>query len=169
VPFSDRTVIYPRAARDLPTLSDVTLDPDISLPFPIEFVIRGTPRSHQSPNTKGKEAWKRKVGQIASAHVKTLRDFFFIDQRPLAATIVYFPPTEMDGDVDNIVKLIVDGMVTIIYPDDQRLERIVVQKFEPGVESVFHSLTPTLDRGARTDPPAIYIRIDDDLGWRQVP
>ena len=75
----------------------------------------------------------------------------------------------MACDVDNIVKLIVDGMVTIIYPNDRLLERIIVQKFEPGVESVFHSLTPTLDRAARTDPPAIYIRIDDDLGWRQVP
>jgi hypothetical protein len=57
-------------------LSDVPLEPDISLPFPIEFVIRDTPRSHQSPNTRGKELWKQKVGAVASAHTKTLRDFF---------------------------------------------------------------------------------------------
>ena len=75
----------------------------------------------------------------------------------------------MSGDVDNIVKLIVDGMATIIYPDDRLLERIIVQKFEPGVESVFHSLTPTLEKAIETDPPVIYIRIDDDLGWRQLP
>jgi crossover junction endodeoxyribonuclease RusA len=150
-------------------LSDVPLEPDISLPFPIEFMIRDTPRSHQSSNTKGKELWKRRVGEIASAHLKTLRDFFFIDDRPLAATIFYFPPTEMDGDVDNIVKLIIDGMITVIYPDDRLLERIVVQKFEPGVESVFLSLTPTLEQAAETAPPVIYIRIDDDLGWRQLP
>jgi Holliday junction resolvase RusA-like endonuclease len=131
-------------------------------------VIRDTPRSHQSANTKGKQLWKRKVGEIAGTHVKTLRDFFFMDQRPLAVTIFYFPPTEMDGDVDNIVKLIVDGMVTIIYPDDRLLEQIIVQKFEPGVESVFRSLTPTLEQAVETDPPVIYIRIDDDLSWRQV-
>jgi crossover junction endodeoxyribonuclease RusA len=70
--------------------------------------------------------------------------------------------------VDNIVKLIVDGVVTIIDPDDRLLERIIVQKFEPGVESVFHSLTPTLAQAVETDPPVIYIRIDDDLSWRQV-
>jgi len=150
-------------------LSDVPLEPDISLPFPIEFVIRDTPRSHQSSNAKGKELWKQKVGEHATTHVKTLRDFFFIDHRPLAATIFYFPPTEMDGDLDNIVKLIVDGMVTVVYPDDRLLERIVVQKFEPGVESVFRSLTPTLQQVLETDPPVIYIRIDDDLGWRRVP
>ncbi len=150
-------------------MSDELLKSDISLPFPIEFVIRDTPRSHQSPNTKGKELWKRKVGEIASAHAKTLRDFFFIDHRPLAATIFYFPLTRMSGDVDNIVKLIVDGMTTILYPDDQLLERIIVQKFEPDIEPVFHSLTPALKQAVETDPPVIYIRIDDDLRWRQVP
>jgi crossover junction endodeoxyribonuclease RusA len=155
--------------EDFPLLSDVPLESDISLPFPVEFVIRDTPRSHQSPNAKGKEVWKRKVGEIADAHVKTLRDFFFIDHRPLAATIFYFPPTEMDGDIDNIVKLIIDGMVAIIYPDDRILERIIVQKFEPGSEAVFHSLTPALEQAVETDPPVVYIRIDDDLGWRQVP
>lgn len=150
-------------------MSDVPLEPDISLPFPIEFVIRDTPRSHQSPNTRGKELWKRKVGTIADEHAKTLKDFFYIDDRPLAATIFYFPPDEMDGDLDNIVKLIIDGMITIMYPDDQVLERIVVQKFEPGVEAEFHSFTPTLEQAVKTDPPVIYIRIDDDLSWRQVP
>lgn len=154
---------------DFLSLSDVPIEPDISLPFPIEFVIRDTPRSHQSPNTKGKELWKQKVGAIASAHTKTLRDLFYIDHRPLAATIFYFPPAKMDGDADNIVKLIIDGMKAIIYPDDQLLERIVVQKFEPEVETAFQSLTPTLEQAAETDPPVIYIRIDDDLSWRQVP
>lgn len=74
----------------------------------------------------------------------------------------------MQGDVDNIVKLIIDGMVTVIYPNDRLLERIVVQKFEPGVETVFRSLTPTLEQATETQPPVIYIRIDDDLSWRQV-
>ena len=149
-------------------MSDPPIDPDLSLPFPVEFVIRDTPRSHQSSNAKGKELWKQKVGDIANAHVRTQREFVFIDQRPLAATIFYFPPTEMDGDVDNIVKLIIDGMVTVIYPDDRLLERIVVQKFEPGVEAVFHTLTPMLEQAVETDPPVIYVRIDDDLSWRHV-
>jgi Holliday junction resolvase RusA-like endonuclease len=110
-------------------VSDARLEPDMSLPFPIEFMIRDTPRSHQSGNSKGKEQWRLKVGEIARTHAKTLREFYFLDQRPLAATIFYFPPTKMDGDVDNIVKLIVDGMIAIIYLDDQQLERVIVQKF----------------------------------------
>jgi len=127
-----------------------------------------TPRSHQSKNPKAREQWKQKVGAIAKAHVDGLREFFFLDDRVLAATIFYFPTAAMEGDIDNIVKPILDGMITIIYPNDWLLERITVQKFEPGIVSVFRSLTPTLEQATETDPPVLYIRIDDDLSWREV-
>src|SRR5207248_1268480 len=52
-------------------MSDDRLGSDTGLPFPIEFVIRDTPRSHQSRNSKGKDRWKRKVGEIARTHVMT--------------------------------------------------------------------------------------------------
>jgi len=149
-------------------LSETTRESDISLPFPIEFLIRDTPRSHQSKNPRAKEQCKHKVGAIAKAHVETLREFLFLDDRALAATIFYFPPTAMEGEVDNIVKPIVDGMTKIIYPDDRLLERITIQKFEPGIVSIFRSLTPTLEQATETKPPVLYIRIDDDLSWREV-
>ncbi len=60
-------------------------------------------------------------------------------------------------------------MTTVIYPDDRLLERITVQKFEPGVDVVFQSLTPALEQAVEGDRPVIYIRIDDDLGWRRLP
>jgi Holliday junction resolvase RusA-like endonuclease len=87
--------------------------------------------------------------------VNTLRDLYYLDGRVLAATIFYFPSVPMEGDVDNIVKLIIDGMVSVIYSDDWLLERVVVQKFEPGVEFVMHSLTPILEEAIRTEPPVI--------------
>lgn len=149
-------------------MSDTIRDLDVSLPFPIEFLILDTPRSHQSKNTKAKEEWKHKVAQIAKAHVDKLKDWVFLDQRPLAAIILYFPPDKMKGDVDNIVKLIVDGMKHIMYPDDDRLERVTVQKFEPGVPWTSRSLTSTLEDAAGTEAPVIYVRIDDDLSWRDL-
>jgi hypothetical protein len=68
-------------------------------------MIRDTPRSHQSSNTKGKELWKRKVADSAKAHVSTLGDFFLMDDRPLAAMVFYFPPNKMDEDLDYYVGL----------------------------------------------------------------
>lgn len=75
----------------------------------------------------------------------------------------------MEGDVDNIVKLILDGMLLVIYPNDRVVERVVVQKFEPGIEAVFQSLTPTLEQAIGMEPPVIHVRIDDDLSWKQAP
>jgi crossover junction endodeoxyribonuclease RusA len=148
-------------------LSDEPLDPELSLPFPVEFVIRDTPRSLQASND-GKVRWKQKVGTAARDHADSLRDFFMIDKRPLAATIYYFPPARLEGDVDNIVKLILDGMCKVLYPDDQLIERVVVQKFEPGISWRFPLPSITLDAASVTEPPVIYIRLDDDLGWRDV-
>jgi hypothetical protein len=64
----------------------------------------------------------------------------------------------MGGDIDNIVKPIIDGMKSIFFPDDRVLERIVVQKSEPGVDIVFQALTPTLVQAVETDPPVVCIR-----------
>jgi Holliday junction resolvase RusA-like endonuclease len=150
-------------------LSDTPLEPDISLPFPIEFLIRDTPRSHQSKNVAAKEKWKQTVASAATVRVNSLRDLFYLDGRVLSATIFYFPLAPMEGDVDNIVKLIIDGMVNVIYLNDRFLERVVVQKFEPDVEFVMHSLTPTLEEATRAERPVIYIRVDDDLSWRELP
>lgn len=150
-------------------MSEATSRSDIGLPFPIEFLIRDTPRSHQSSNAPAKERWKRNVGAIAEAHVNSLTELFFLDDRPLSVTIFYFPPAAMAGDIDNIAKLILDGMVNVIYPDDRLLERVLVQKFEPEVVAVFRSMTPVLAQATEAEPLVIYIRIDDDLGWRNLP
>src|ERR1700733_5812754 len=120
--FADYGELQIRDTRNAPVIRKLPLseaiNPDISLPFPIEFLINDTPRSHQSKNSDGKERWKLKVSQIAKEHVDTLREWVFLDERPLAATIFYFPPDKMDGDVDNIVKLILDGMKKVIYLED---------------------------------------------------
>jgi crossover junction endodeoxyribonuclease RusA len=148
-------------------LSDEPLDPELSLPFPVEFVIQDTPRSLQA-SSAGKERWRQTVGAAAKVHADSLRDFFMIDKRALAATIYYFPPAPLGGDVDNIVKLILDGMCKVLYPDDRLIERVIVQKFEPGVSWRFASASTTLDAASVTEPPVLYIRLDDDLGWREV-
>ena len=84
------------------------------------------------------------------------------------ATIFYFPPTTMQGDIDNIVKPILDGMIAVAYPDDKFIEKVVVQKFEPGVAWTFPSPSATLATAIDAEKPSLYIRLDDDLRWRQV-
>ena len=68
----------------------------------------------------------------------------------------------MQGDVDNIVKWILDALCRHVYIDDRQVERIVVQKFEP--ERVFKFSTPSqiLVRAMEATGPVVYIRVSND-------
>ncbi|WP_165361463.1 RusA family crossover junction endodeoxyribonuclease [Lichenibacterium ramalinae] len=106
--------------------------------------------------------------QAAKDCIDAQREFTWLDDRPLAAKILYFAPAPMDGDVDNIVKLILDGMLQIVYRNDRVVERVLVQKIEPGMIVEFASITDKLEEAVETEHPVVYIRIDDDLSWREI-
>ncbi|RYB02287.1 RusA family crossover junction endodeoxyribonuclease [Lichenibacterium ramalinae] len=125
-------------------------------------------RSFQSKNAQAKEQWKLVVRQAAKDCIDAQREFTWLDDRPLAAKILYFAPAPMDGDVDNIVKLILDGMLQIVYRNDRVVERVLVQKIEPGMIVEFASITDKLEEAVETEHPVVYIRIDDDLSWREI-
>jgi Holliday junction resolvase RusA-like endonuclease len=72
----------------------------------------------------------------------------------------------MEGDIDNVVKLIVDGLNGVAYLDDRVVERVIVQKFEPKVEWEFSAPSERLAVALEMEPPVVYIRVDDDLSWR---
>jgi crossover junction endodeoxyribonuclease RusA len=134
----------------------------------MELVIGRTPVSAQAANARSKEEWKKTIGEIASRSISEKREWWNTDERPLSATIYYFPPDEMQGDIDNIVKPILDGMTNIVYNDDRYIEKIVVQKFEAGRDWRFRSPSEVLERAVKMEKPALYIRVDDDLSWRDV-
>jgi hypothetical protein len=81
---------------------------------------------------------------------------------PVSVTIYYFPEGQMIGDIDNIVKPILDAMTPVIYLDDAQVERVVVQKFEP--ERIFSFLAPSaaLKEALDAEGAAVYIRISDN-------
>ena len=73
--------------------------------LPIEFVVRGTAISSQgSPKTI--ETWKETVKAVGRAAVPA--EAWALTER-VAVTIFYFPEGQMQGDVDNIVKPILDA------------------------------------------------------------
>jgi crossover junction endodeoxyribonuclease RusA len=136
--------------------------------YPLEVVLQGTPVSLQSPKPTRREAWKDRVAGATCDRQRETYELGFLDDRALAVTIYYFPNAPMDGDVDNIVKLILDGMKGFAYLDDDVVERVVVQKFEPEVRWEFGAVTDQLALALDTEAPVVYIRVDDDLSWRRV-
>ncbi|MBV8474236.1 MAG: RusA family crossover junction endodeoxyribonuclease [Hyphomicrobiales bacterium] len=135
--------------------------------YPLEVVIRGTPASLQTKNPRYREAWKERVAEAARERQRETYPLGFLDQRPLAVTIYYFPSDPMVGDIDNIVKPIMDGMNAVAYLDDSVVERVVVQKFGPERGWAFAAPSDRLTLALDSDRPVVYIRVDDDLSWRR--
>ncbi|MBT2132702.1 RusA family crossover junction endodeoxyribonuclease [Croceibacterium sp. LX-88] len=136
--------------------------------FPFEVVLEGTPIALQCKTSATREAWKKRVNDAASERQRATYQLGFLDDRALAVTIYYFPSAPMEGDVDNIAKLILDGMISIAYLDDKVVERVTVQKFEPDGGWEFVVTSDMLALALDTEPPVVYIRVDDDLSWRTV-
>ena len=66
----------------------------------------------------------------------------------------------MEGDIDNIVKPILDALQGPIFVNDHQVERVVVQKFEPHRMATFSNPPPGLADALSLDAPVVYIRID---------
>lgn len=126
--------------------------------LPLEFVIHGTAVSLQSSGHT-RAAWKQRVHETArEARGAGLWAF----DTPLAITLYYFPEGEMQGDLDNIVKPILDGLSQCIFIDDHLIERIVVQKFEPNNVFPFGDPSPALVEAIGAQGAATYVKVTDD-------
>ncbi len=131
----------------------------MELEFPIEFLVHGTPVSSQSQNPAAKTGWKERV-KNASAGVIPQPHFASNDR--MAVTLFYLPEARMLGDVDNIVKLTIDALKAHIYIDDAQVERILVQKFEPGNIFEFSNPTPAFVQAVTGPRPVLYIRVSNN-------
>jgi crossover junction endodeoxyribonuclease RusA len=126
--------------------------------FPIEFLVFGTPVSAQSKSPVARTDWKARVLTAARQVVFQPR---LPSQSRLAAILYYFPDEPGGVDVDNIVKLTLDALSPDIYLDDRQIERIVVQRFEPGNVFPFSDPTATLLNAMTGPKPVLYVRISD--------
>src|ERR1700730_5294688 len=131
----------------------------IEIGFPLEFVVAGTPVSHQAKRRESLDQWKSRVVEASRT---ILPEGHFATEDPLGITLYYIPDSEMQGDIDNIVKPILDALGRHVYIDDQQIQRILVQKFEPGNVFSFTQPSPMLENALEHVKPALYIRGPDD-------
>jgi crossover junction endodeoxyribonuclease RusA len=135
--------------------------------YPVEFFIEGVPVSLGSSN-RSRDRWKAIVAYTARQRQRETDELGFLDNRALAVTIYYFPSAPMEGDIDNIVKPILDALIGIAYLDDGVVERVVSQKFEPQVDWAFAAPSDRLATALDKPAPIVYVRVDDDLSWRRL-
>jgi Holliday junction resolvase RusA-like endonuclease len=140
--------------------------------FPFDFFVSGTPVSLQA-RPASLRRWKDVVAQAARARILDRDLQTFLIPTSLAVTIYYFPIAPMAGDIDNIVKPILDALIGVTYLDDRMVEMLTVQKFEPElgweITSQSEQLALALDsiNASEAPAPVVYVHIADDLSWRR--
>lgn len=127
--------------------------------FPIEFIVHGTPVSHQAKRAEAREQWKVLVRTASSI---VLPSPHFASAERIALTIYYLPDEPMQGDIDNIVKPILDALGRHIYIDDRQVDRVVAQKFEPGNVFTLSNPSAVFQLALSTLSPVVYIRVSND-------
>ncbi len=126
--------------------------------LPIEFIVEGTAISLQA-SASTIAAWKQR---IRAAGEQVIESGSWAHEGRIAVTIFYFPDGQMTGDIDNIVKPILDAMTPFIYLDDHQVERVVVQKFEPDNVFSFSRPSAALATALAKAGASLYIRVTDD-------
>jgi hypothetical protein len=132
----------------------------VEIQFPLEFVVEGTPVSLQAKRRRGSlREWKDRV---AGAARRVLPEAHFVTSRPLAITMFYFAAAPIQGDIDNIVKPILDALCRVVYIDDHQINRVLIQKFEPGNIFEFASPSHVLAEAIGKPKPTLYIRLSSN-------
>ncbi len=132
----------------------------VEIPFPIEFVVHGTPASAQTKRPSTRERWKETV-RLASR--SALPEGHFATEAAVAVTLFYFPLQDVQGDLDNIVKPVLDALSRHIYLDDRQVERRWVERFDVDSERTQTGARGLLSALRTGDRPALYVRLTADL------
>jgi crossover junction endodeoxyribonuclease RusA len=127
--------------------------------FPIEFIVSGSPVSLQVKRPGSRDQWKAKIREAGS---HCLPKPHFASAGPIAISLFFFPEDKMKGDVDNMAKFILDACCRFIYVNDDQVERLLLQKFEPDRIFDFKSPTDVLDAAMSGDKPALYVKISNN-------
>jgi len=131
----------------------------MQIQFPVEFIVRGTPVSLQAKRPQSREEWKQRARTASLAALPS--PHFAADER-ISVTLYYLAAEPMQGDIDNIVKPILDALSRHIYLDDRQVERIVVQKFEPDNTFTFLNPSAVFAAALRAIRPILYVRVSND-------
>lgn len=150
--------LFPIEIGSMSVFESDSLD-EVELRFPIEIAIEAVPLSLQA-SARSRQDWKNKIQEVLRARIGGGK---WATESPVSVTIFYFPDGRMIGDIDNIVKPILDALMPIVYLDDSQVDRILAQKFESDRAYKIENPSPTLATVLETEQPVVYVRVDNEV------
>lgn len=128
----------------------------LAVPLPLEVILLRKPVSFQgSPG--GKRLWQEAIRHEVRAKEP---EGCYAHEGDLAVSIYYFATDRLPGDIDNIVKPILDAMCHHVYVDDRQVVSLQVHKYEPHRIMEIHDPTATLALAMTSERPAVYISVN---------
>ena len=134
----------------------------VEIRFPVEFVVGGTAVSAQNRGPRRRRSLREWQARVREASRTTLPEGHFASESPIAVTLYYFPGAAMQGDIDNIVKPILDALDKHVYLSDHQIQRVLIQKFEPDNVFGFASPSRALEAALTGRKPSLYVRLSDN-------
>lgn len=95
-----------------------------------ELAVSGTPVSLQAKNRTSIDRWKQRVREAAYAAIPEGDALSVFFHRSLRVWIIYFHIGEMQGDIDNIVKPILDACNGPVWTDDSQIAHLTVRRIQ---------------------------------------
>ena len=125
-----------------------------------EIWVPGRPRS-QNNNTKSLSRYVQELKRSAREAVNSQ------SLSPRVDVEIIFASTHCDrGDVDNIIKPILDALKGIAYQDDKQVRSVKATAIPLNEPVGFSGSLDTYDRLAKEDPREFLVRIFEDLHLR---
>lgn len=139
-----------------------------------EFVVHGTPVSLQG-KARSKESWRSRVTLAAQNAVpeEERLEYGLVDA--IAVWLVYFHLGEMDGDLDNIAKPILDALIGVVWSNDRQIARLTLRRLQldaPGRPALIDPPEPVrlaVDAAMRNLGDFVYVRATIETWDGRVP
>jgi crossover junction endodeoxyribonuclease RusA len=127
--------------------------------LPFEFCVVGTPVSAQG-SARSKAAWRDEVRNACRPRLPA--DYFALTQ-PISVTMFHFSEGSMSGDLDNVVKPVLDAMKSLVYVDDSLVHRLLARRFDQVSLETCPVVTETLEFALLGPRPITYISCSADF------
>ena len=126
--------------------------------IPFEFTVVGEPRSQQA-HSSGRRHWQQVVRNAAAQSWTASQPT--ADQVSVTITYYHTRPLIDSPDVDNVPKLILDAMKTLVYEDDRQVTDLICRKRDLNGNLTYQGVSSALLQALSSAQPFVHVLVED--------